>query len=131
MVSQQVLRNIIDGPLTLHQNAQDVKQETFQFELGQVFTISLLLTTSKDGKTKKSTSKPTIYKRNPNVTYQLKMASSRKTFSQIVKKFGSFPFNIGDLEEEKVVRMGILECAAHGLVTPYDVFCDVDGRYTK
>ena len=124
MVSQQVLRNIIDGPLTIHQHATDSKQESFKFELGQVFTLSLLLTTSLEGKTKKSTKKAMIYKRNPNVTYQLKLASSRKTFSQVTKRFKSFPFKLSDLDDEKTSRMGIIECASHALVTPYEVFCD-------
>ena len=110
MLTSQILRNVLDGPNQVHQNApEDAKKSitSFTFEQGQVYTISLLLSTSTEGKTKAaSDARTTIYKRNPDAVYQLKMKTSRLIFSQVQKEFGSMAFQLGALEDEKKARMG-------------------------
>jgi hypothetical protein len=66
-------------------------------------------------------SRTTIYSRVSEVTYQLKMKTSRAVFTQVQQKAGAFPFNIRMLEDEKRARMGLQEAVQHGLVRPYDV----------
>ena len=63
----------------------------------------------------------TVYQRDSNVTYHLKMKTSRAVFSDVQKKAGAFPFNIRVLEDEKRARMGLQEAVQHSLVKPYDV----------
>lgn len=65
----------------------------------------------------------TIYQRDHNVSYQLKMKTSRAVFSEVQKKAGPFPFNVRVLEDEKRARMGLQEAVQHSLVKPYDVVC--------
>lgn len=67
----------------------------------------------------------TIYKKTTS-TYLLKMATSRKIYSEIQKKAGAFPFNLRALEDEKRARMGVSECVTHGLLTPFEVLYDTD-----
>lgn len=65
--------------------------------------------------------KATVYQRDSDVTYQLKMKTSRAVFSEVQKKAGAFPFNVRILEDEKKARMGLMEACQHSLVKPYDV----------
>lgn len=112
MLSQQLLRNVIDGPNQMHQNPpEDVRTSggvsKFTFEKGQVYSICLLLTTSAEGKTKSAEStRTTIYKRNEGAVYQLKMKSSRAVFSEVQKDFGTMAFQLNSLSDEKTARMG-------------------------
>ena len=79
---------------------------------------------------KTDSDKTTIYKKTGS-TYQLKMATSRKVFSEVQKVAGAFPFNLRVLEDEKKARMGIQECVNHNLVTPFEVLYDgKDGAVT-
>lgn len=59
----------------------------------------------------------------------LKIKTSRIVFKEISQKFGSFPFTLRALEDEKKARMGIVECTNHSLVTPYDVYQEKEGRF--
>jgi len=79
------------------------------------------------GHTRRTTSRTTIYAKT-NSTYLLKLASSRKVFTEIQKKFGVFPFSVRHLEDEKRSRMGVQECKEHGLLTPYEVLYEKDGN---
>ncbi|KAJ3304103.1 Proliferation-associated protein 2G4 [Kappamyces sp. JEL0829] len=125
MLSQQLLRNVLDGPKQIHQAPPaDQKPEKVQFEQGEVYTISLLLSTSAEAKTKPTEGRTTIFKRNPDAVYSLKMKSSRAIFSQVKKDVGTMAFHLGSFEDEKKARMGIIECNTHGLVTPYQVLAE-------
>lgn len=66
-------------------------------------------------------SRTTIYQRASEVTYLLKMKTSRAVFSEVQKKAGAFPFNVRVLDDEKRARMGLQEAVQHGLVRPYEV----------
>ena len=46
---------------------------------------------------------------------------------EIQRKYGSFPFTLRSLEDEKKALMGIQECKQHGLLTPYDVLAEKKG----
>ena len=47
--------------------------------------------------------------------------------SEIRSKFGTFPFPLRALSDEKKARMGIPECSKHALVVPYNVFQEKEG----
>jgi hypothetical protein len=64
-----------------------------------------------------------------NSTYMLKMKASRAVLTEVNQKFGPMPFNLRAMEDEKKARMGIVECASHGLVMPYEVFAEKEGSY--
>jgi len=57
------------------------------------------------------------------VTYQLKLKTSRAVFSEVQSKAGAFPFNIRSLEDEKRSRVGLQEAVQHNLIREYDVQC--------
>ena len=63
----------------------------------------------------------TIYSKVSGAAYQLKMKTSRATFSEVSTKAGSFPFTLRIMEDETRARMGVRECVQHNLVKGYDL----------
>lgn len=99
------------------------RADSCKLEENEVYGVDVVVTTSPEGKSKTDDGHTSIYCKT-NSTYLLKMATSRKVFSEIQKKAGAFPFNLRALEDEKRARMGVQECANHGLVRPFEVLVD-------
>ena len=93
-------------------------------ELGDVWGVEMGVSLG-TGKIKTLGNRPTLHRRT-TITYQLKRPSSRKTLSEIVKKFGTFPFSLRQLEDEKEGKVGIVECVRHAVVRQYEVVSDKD-----
>ncbi|CAO1633097.1 unnamed protein product [Sympodiomycopsis kandeliae] len=120
MQTNQVDKDVIDGKkkIVLNPDPQQ-RPEAHKLEENEVFAVDISVTTSKEGKPKTDESATTIYKKTGS-TYLLKMATSRKVFSEIQKKAGAFPFSIGALEDERGRSMGVRECVNHNLLTSFD-----------
>lgn len=81
-----------------------------------------LLTCRVHAQARAENTRTTIFQKDPSVTYQLKMKTSRGVLSEMMSKAGSFPINIRGLEEgEQRARLGLKQPIAQGLVKPYDV----------
>ena len=133
MLSSKLERTYLDGEKQIVMNPTDDQRRTFEkteFELGEVYSIDVLVSSSKEAKAKLSTGvRTSIYKRIPGEQYSLRMQTSRKVFAEIGNKFGYMPFNIGHLEDEKKARMGIVEAVKHQLLLPYDVMEEKEGEF--
>jgi curved DNA binding protein len=122
----QMKRYVIDGvkeialkdPTPDDIEAGDEKVPECEFEQAEVYAVDVALTTG-DGKVRPSDLRTTIYKRNVEVNYRLKMKASRYVISEVDKKFPTLPFTLRHFEDEKQARMGVTECVSHGLLTPY------------
>ena len=79
------------------------------------------------GKPKPSEEDTTIYKRNLQSTYQLKMQVSRGILSTIDKQHRHFPFTLRSLDEAKA-KFAIKECRQHDLVHAYPVLREKEGE---
>ncbi len=126
-------KDVIDGKKKIIVAPEATQRpDACKLEADEVYGIDLHVTTSSDGKAKSGAHATTIYKKTSS-TYLLKMATSRKVFSEIAKKAGAFPFHIGSIlpvEELPRARMGVQECVTHGLVTPFEVLHDSNGALT-
>jgi len=130
MVSHQLEQNKIDGDKTiLHSltEAQSKEHDTFAFGLNEVYGVDVLISTG-DGTNKEKDSKTVIFKKT-DLTYMLKMKTSREFFSQVNKSYGSMPFNIRNCAEEKKARMGVVECVKHNVIQPFNVLYEKDGMF--
>jgi len=99
--------------------------ERVSFAENEVYAVDILVSTG-EGKTRQMETRTTVYKKT-GTRYQLKMAASRQVLSEINTKFGNFPFSLRDLEDQRKSRMGIIECAKHQTVLPYDILYERDG----
>merc|ERR1712168_1236268 len=123
MLSYQMVKDTIYGKKTIIQNPtekQRQEHENCEFAVNEVYAIDMLISTG-DGKSRDMDFRTTIYKREPDQVYQLKMKASRAVFSEVEKKFDTMCFNLRALADEKKAKMGINECVNHGLITPFPV----------
>jgi hypothetical protein len=79
------------------------------------------------GKVKNNGNRTTLHRRTAT-TYQLKRPTSRSLLSEVVKKFGTFPFSLRQLEDEKGAKVGVVECVRTGVLRQYEVVVDKDNQ---
>ncbi|CAM9175858.1 unnamed protein product [Pylaiella littoralis] len=96
------------------------KEKEVTFEANEVYGVNVLVS-SGDGKVREQDLRTTVFKRNPNKSYQLKMKASRYVFNEVNNRFPSLPFSLRALEDEKQARLGVTECASHELLSSYPV----------
>jgi hypothetical protein len=95
-------------------------------DVGEVWGVEMGVSTG-TGKVKSLPNRPTLHRRTAT-TYGLKRPSSRATLSEIQKKFGTFPFSLRQLDDEKAGKVGVIECVRGGVVRQYEVIGSTDGE---
>ncbi|KAK5168645.1 uncharacterized protein LTR77_005954 [Saxophila tyrrhenica] len=95
-------------------------------EVGDVWGVEMGVSTG-TGKVKTLNNRATLHRRTAT-TYGLKRPSSRATLSEIQKKFGTFPFSLRQLDDERAGKIGIVECVRGGVVRQYEVLGSTDGE---
>lgn len=118
-------RNEIEGKkkIVLAPENESAKGEGVP-ELGEVWGVEMGVSLG-SGKNKVLENRPTLHRRT-TITYQLKRPSSRQTLSEIVKKFGTFPFSLRQLEDERAAKVGVVECVRSNVLRQYEVIADKD-----
>ncbi|PVH14941.1 DNA-binding protein, 42 kDa [Candidozyma duobushaemuli] len=117
MLTHNQERDVLYGPKEEHKNRMD----THRFEESEVYGLDILVSTSADGKVKKSNFKTTLHKLTGN-NYSLKLNTSRQALKAFKEKVpGHFPANVKIFEEPRKVRVGLIECSNHEVVLPYDI----------
>uniref|UniRef100_UPI00358E4EC9 proliferation-associated protein 2G4 n=1 Tax=Myxine glutinosa TaxID=7769 RepID=UPI00358E4EC9 len=130
MLSHQLKQHVIDGEKTIIQNPTDQQKKDHEkatFEVHEVYAVDVLVS-SGDGKAKETGQRTTVYKRNPDKLYLLKMKASRIFISEITSRFDVMPFTLRAFEEEKKARMGLVECVRHELLQPFPVLYEKEGE---
>ena len=95
-------------------------------EVGEVWGVEMGVSLG-TGKVKTLPNRPTLHRRT-TITYGLKRPSSRQILSEIVKKFGTFPFSLRQLEDERAAKVGVVECVRSNVLRQYEVVGDKDGE---
>ena len=94
-------------------------------EVGEAWGVEVGVSLG-SGKVKTLENRPTLHRRT-TTTYGLKRPSSRQILSEIVKKFGTFPFSLRQLDDERAAKVGVVECVRSNVVRQYEVIADKDG----
>ncbi|CAH2224244.1 proliferation-associated 2G4 [Pelobates cultripes] len=131
MLSHQLKQHVIDGEKTIIQNPTDQQKkdhEKVEFEVHEVYAVDVLISTG-EGKARDAGQRTTIYKRDPSKQYGLKMKTSRAFFSEVERRFDAMPFTLRAFEDEKKARMGVVECAKHELLQPFNVLYEKEGEF--
>lgn len=77
------------------------------------------------GKVKSLDQRSTLHRRTLQ-TYGLKRPTSRKVLSEVVKRFGTFPFSLRQLEDERDAKAGAVECVRGNVFRQYELVGDKD-----
>jgi len=92
-------------------------------EVGEAWGVEMGVSLG-SGKVKTIDSKRATLHRRTATTYGLKRPTSRKILSEVVKKFGTFPFSLRQLEDESAAKVGVIECVRGGVLRQYEVVGD-------
>jgi methionine aminopeptidase len=95
-------------------------------EVGEVWGVEMGVSLGA-GKVKNISNRATLHRRTAT-TYGLKRPTSRALLSEVVKKFGTFPFSLRQLEDEKAGKVGVVECVRGGVLRQYEVVGDKDNE---
>lgn len=126
VLSHEMKRYVVDGSNVI-MNKQTIESKAKQFEFGEyeVYNLDVVMSTG-EGKAIERDTRETIYKRQVEVDYKLKMKTSRQVFSEINKLFPTMPFTLRALSDPKRSRMAMTEILKHSLVTSYPVLYERD-----
>jgi len=125
----QMKRFVIDGvkEVALREEEEGTpKVPPCTFEEFEVYAVDVAVSTG-DGKARAGDLRTTVFKRNVEANYKLKMKASRGVLSEIDSKFPTMPFTMRHFEDERTAKLGFTECVIHGLVTPYPVLHERKG----
>jgi len=132
VLSHELKQFVIDGSnvIIARENKEDDQAAAdVTFEKNRVFAIDVACS-SGEGKPRESEARTTIYKRNVERTYGLKMSASRNLLRQVQERSPTLPFSLRHFDEPKQARAGIVECLKHELVSPFPVMAERDGDHT-
>ncbi|KAI5465777.1 peptidase M24, structural domain-containing protein [Mariannaea sp. PMI_226] len=93
-------------------------------EIGEVWGVEMGVSLG-SGKVKSIDQRATLHRRT-NQTYGLKRPTSRKILSEVQKKFGTFPFSLRQLEDERDAKSGVVECVRGNVFRQYELVGDKD-----
>ncbi|MCJ1422294.1 Curved DNA-binding protein (42 kDa protein) [Sticta canariensis] len=117
-------RNEIEGKKKIVLAPSDGSKGEGVPEVGDVWGVEIAVSLG-TGKIKTLENRPTLHRRT-TITYGLKRPSSRQTLSEIVKKFGTFPFSLRQLDDERAAKVGVVECVRSNVLRQYEVVADKD-----
>ncbi|KAF1979958.1 hypothetical protein BU23DRAFT_445408 [Bimuria novae-zelandiae CBS 107.79] len=92
-------------------------------EVGEVWGVEMGVSLG-TGKVKTIDGKRTTLHRRTATRYGLTRPSSRQLLSEVVKKYGTFPFSLRQLDDEKAAKVGVIECVRGGVLRQYEVVGD-------
>lgn len=106
------------------------KVNEFEFEEFQAFHVEVIMSTG-EGKVKEEDNRCTVYKKNKDNNYKLKMKAARSLMHEVdTKSSPEFPmnFSLARMETDRKL-LGIKEITDHELVHKYPVLHEKKGEY--
>jgi len=120
VLSHIMKRFLIDGPkVIISKHTSEHRVDDHTFEAGEVWAVDIVMSTG-EGKAKEHDARPTVFKRNIDQNYQLKLTAARQALNEIMLKSPTFPFSLRALDP-KTGRLGLPELVRHEMVFPYPV----------
>jgi methionine aminopeptidase len=123
--SWQFERNEIEGKKKIILSPSDGTKGEGTPEVGEIWGVEVGMSLG-SGKIKELDKRSTLLRRT-QVNYGLKRPSSRQILSEIVKKFGNFPFSLRQLDDERAGKVGVVESVRNGVLREYKPSAESDG----
>ena len=120
VLSHQLSRYVIDGArVIMNKPTAEQKVETVEIEENDVWSIDIVMSTG-NGQLRDGNTRTTVFKREIDTQYLLKMKAARYLHQEVAKRFPTFPFTLRAFDE-KQARLGITEMLQNQMVDPYPV----------
>lgn len=152
MASYNIEKDIVEGEKSILQNPHEQMQtrlaqnkdesptgeknpkneallgEKCEIEVNDVWAIDVLASTG-TGKVHPCEVKSSLYRRDPNSSYQLKMKASRDVLSKVTEDHGFMTFSLRGFENETRTRLGLKENVSHEVITEHHVMKEKSDCY--
>ena len=133
VLSHKMKRWIIDDKdCIISKSTNDQKVDEFKVEEGDVYSIDIMMSTG-EGKPTLSDYRTTVFKRNNDKNYSLKIQSARKALGIVNKTYPTVPFTTRFLFDNpqlgSKILLGMKEITEHELVHPYPVLSEKKGEF--
>jgi curved DNA binding protein len=128
----QMKRYVLDGVKEVAlktptpEEQEEEKLPPCTFEQYEVYAVDVAMS-SGDGNARPGELRTTVFKRNVEQQYQLKMQASRALLTEVDRRYPTLPFTLRHMKDVRKARLGISECVSHGLLTPYPSLHDHSG----
>ena len=128
VLSHKVKKFCIDANQTIiSKETGQARVEEWTFAPGDVIGLDVYVMTG-EGEPKLAEQRTTVYKRQIENQYNLKINKSRQFFAEANKRFPSLPFCLRAFEDQTGAKVGVRECVDHELMLPYPVLCAKEGE---
>ncbi|PNY26457.1 Curved DNA-binding protein [Tolypocladium capitatum] len=117
-------RNEIEGPKKIVLAPAEGSKGEGVPETSEVWGVEMGVSLG-SGKVKTLDHRATLHRRTVQ-TYGLKRPTSRKILSEVQRKFGTFPFSLRQLEDERDAKSGVVECVRGNVFRQYEMVGDKD-----
>jgi curved DNA binding protein len=129
VLSHTVKKYCIDGNQSIIAKEQPLQAvESWDFERGQVIHMDVFVS-SGEGKPKLNEMRSTIYKRQLQNMYNLKIQKSRAFFTESTKRCPAMPFSLRAFEDQIGAKVGVRECVEHDLLQEFPVVIEKEGEF--
>ena len=129
VLSHTIKKFCVDGNnVIISKETPDAHVDEWIFAAGDVIGLDVYVSTG-EGKPKQAEARTTVYKRELQNMYNLKINKSRQFFAEATKRFPSLPFSLRAFEDQTGAKVGVRECVDHDLLIPYPVLEEKQGEY--
>jgi len=128
-LSHQVKKFCIDCNKVINsKETPESHVEEWIFAPGEVIGLDIYVSTD-EAKPKQAEARTTVYKREIQNMYNLKINKSRQFFAESNKRFPSLPFSLRAFEDQTGAKVGVKECVDHDLLIGYPVLEMKQGEF--
>ena len=129
ILSHTIKKYCIDGNKVIIGKEVPLWQvEEWVFTPGEVIHLDVYVSTG-NGVPKLGEQRTTVYKRELQNMYNLKIAKSRAFFAEANRRFPSLPFSLRAFEDTIGAKVGVKECVDHELMQEFPVLVEKEGEF--
>jgi len=129
VLSHQVKKFCIDANKVINsKETPDAHVEEWIFAPGEVIGLDIYVSTD-EAKPKQAENRTTVYKREIQNMYNLKLNKSRQFFAEANKRFPCLPFSLRAFDDQTGAKVGVKECVDHDLLIGYPVLEVKQGEF--
>jgi curved DNA binding protein len=128
-LSHKVKKHLIDGnDCIINKATPGYDAAEFEFAPGDVIGLDIYVS-SGEGKPREAEMRCTVFKRELDQVYNLKMKASRAFFVEVNKRFPTLPFAVRSMTDQTGAKVAIRECTNHNMLMPYPVLTETAGEF--
>lgn len=128
VLSHKIKKHVLDSnEVIINKETGEQRVEDWEFMPGDVIGLDVYVS-SGEGKPKEAETRTTVFKRELDSVYNLKIAASRKFLSECNKRSPTLPFALRQFTDVTSAKVGVTECLNHDLMMPYPVMCEKPGE---